>query len=58
MWQVYRKALKTDADIYHLHDPELMPLGLLLKLQRKKVIYDVHENLPKQISIKHWINPR
>ncbi|MBW1821139.1 MAG: glycosyltransferase family 4 protein [Deltaproteobacteria bacterium] len=55
VWQVYRKALKIDADIYHFHDPELMPLGLLLKLQRKKVIYDIHENVPKQIKNKQWI---
>jgi glycosyltransferase involved in cell wall biosynthesis len=57
VWQVYRKALKIDADIYHLHDPELMPLGLLLKYKRKKVIYDIHENLPRQIKNKHWIKP-
>ena len=57
VWQVYRKALKINADIYHLHDPELMPLVLILKLQRKKVIYDIHENLPKHIKIKPWINP-
>ena len=57
VWEVYRKALKIDADIYHFHDPELMPIGLLLKLQGKKVIYDLHENVHKQIKNKHWINP-
>jgi len=57
VWQVYRKALQIQADIYHLHDPGLIPIGLLLKLHGKKVIYDMHENLPKQIKNKHWINP-
>lgn len=56
VWAVYRKALKIDADIYHLNDPELIPVGLLLKLFGKKIIYDMHENLPKQIKNKHWIN--
>ncbi|NVK26114.1 MAG: glycosyltransferase family 4 protein [Gammaproteobacteria bacterium] len=52
---VYRTAKSLNADIYHFHDPELMPAGLLLKLTGAKVIYDVHEDLPRQIYRKHWI---
>jgi len=58
VWVSYRKALKLNADIYHLHDPELLPIGLLLKIHGKKVIYDMHENVPKQIQDKYWIKPR
>ena len=53
--QVYKQALECNADIYHFHDPELILIGLLLKRQGKKVIYDVHEDLPKDIYYKPWI---
>ncbi len=55
VWIAYRKALKIDANIYHFHDPELMTIGLLLKLRRKHVVYDVHEDLPRQNLSKTYI---
>lgn len=53
--KVYKKALSIDADIYHFHDPELIPLGLKLKKLGKKVIYDSHEDTPADILNKLWI---
>lgn len=52
---IYKKALEINADVYHFHDPELMPIGIKLKGIGKKVIYDVHEDLPRQIFTKNWI---
>lgn len=52
---IYKKALEIDADIYHFHDPELLPIGKKLKRKGKKVIYDSHEDLPRQIFQKNWI---
>jgi glycosyltransferase involved in cell wall biosynthesis len=36
-------ALQVDADIYHLHEPELLPVGMKLKRRGKTVIFDSHE---------------
>lgn len=58
IWSCYRQAVHLNGDVYHFHDPELMPVGLLLKARGKKVVYDVHEDLPKQILTKNWIYPR
>jgi len=42
----YRAARELRADIYHLHEFELIPFGIWLKYKyRRKVIYDAHETI-------------
>lgn len=52
---VYKEALAANADIYHFHDPELLPYALKLKKKNKIVVYDSHEDVPRQILAKTWI---
>ena len=57
VWAVYQKALSLKADLYHFHDPELIPIGLLLRAKGKRVIYDIHEDVPRQVITKQHLPP-
>lgn len=49
-------ARKTHADVYHLHDSELLLWVPLFRLiTRGAVIFDSHESLPDQVMSKNWL---
>ena len=55
---VYRAALKENPEaVFHFHDPELLPFMVLLKLRGRRVIYDAHEDTPRQVFHQYWIPP-
>lgn len=55
IWEVYEAAVRENGEIYHFHDPELMPACALLRARGKRVIYDVHEDHSSDVSGKQWI---
>lgn len=53
--RMLRSVRRLSPDVFHFHDPELLLIGWMLKKSGIRVIYDAHEDVPRQILGKHWI---
>ena len=52
-----RIVFRAHGQVLSLHDPELLPLGVLASLAGRAVVFDLHEDVPAQILTKDWIWP-
>ncbi|WP_186576582.1 glycosyltransferase family 4 protein [Aquibacillus kalidii] len=55
LFKLFFKVLSIKADVYHIHNPDTLPIGFLLKMFGKKVIYDTHEDFSKRLLMREWI---
>ena len=53
--ELCRAAFQLNGDVYHIHDSELLFVSVLLRLAGKRVIYDIHEDLPRSVLYKRYI---
>lgn len=49
------QALRVKGDVYHLHNPDTIIVGLILKCFGKKIVYDTHEDFTRRLQIRSWI---
>ena len=54
-WEVFKKALGLRGDVYQFHDPELLPLGMLMAVMGRRVVYDAHEDAPRDVLIRDYL---
>jgi len=50
-----RRAVEIAPDVVHFHDPEMMLCVNKLLRNGIRVVYDVHEDVPRQVMAKYWI---
>lgn len=51
--------LAGDYDVGLIHDPELVPAAVIARLaRRRRIVFDVHEHVPGQVSTKEWVPAR
>jgi len=54
-WALWAAARRNGERLVHFHDPEIIPAALALHWQGVTVIYDAHEDVPRQILSKRWL---
>jgi len=54
-WRAFSAIRRLQPGLVHFHDPELLPLALLLRLAGYTVVYDAHEDLPRSLRSRRWL---
>ena len=49
------RAWREGADVYHVHNPDTIPIALALRARGCRVIYDTHEDFRTEILLRGWL---
>lgn len=52
---VGHRAWREKGDVYHLHNPDTIPLVFALKARGCTVVYDTHEDFRAEILLRRWL---
>lgn len=52
---IYKLSSSLNGYIYHFHNPDTIPIAILVKLSGKKVVYDTHEDFALRIKSRDWL---
>lgn len=56
LYALFKKAVKQNKEaIIHFHDSEWVVYALILSIMGRRVVYDAHEDTPRQMMYQHWI---
>jgi len=50
LFQLMRLSISCNFNIYQLHDPDMLLMGIILKLFGKRIIYDIHEDYETSVK--------
>lgn len=53
--RMMHRIIKEKPKFIHFHDPDFIIVAFILNIMNYQVIYDVHEDVPRQILGKKWI---
>lgn len=49
------RAHRERADVYHVHNPDTLPIAFALRLRGGTVVYDTHEDFRTEILLRQWL---
>lgn len=52
---LFFRAARFRADIYHLHNPDMIPVAFGLAMLGRNVVYDTHEDFSRRLALRNWI---
>lgn len=62
LFSIFWWSIRNKSDIYQIHDPDLLLVGILLRFAGRKVIYDVHDDYEQSLRTRfyreNWINSK
>jgi glycosyltransferase involved in cell wall biosynthesis len=54
-WSLLKIAWRADGHVYHLHDIDAWPVGVMMRMRGRRVVLDSHEDYPRLAQSRLWV---